>query len=77
MDSFYQNFSYLFANHWKLHSRRYYVFAEREVFWISALQMSGKSRNRFESLLGVWTNPVYKASWASLPAKQAVTVGFS
>ena len=39
--------------------------------------MSGKNRNRFESLLGVWTNPVYKTSWASLPAKQAVTVGFS
>ena len=39
--------------------------------------MSGKNRNRFESLLRVWTNPVYKASWASLPAKQAVTVGFS
>ena len=50
---------------------------EKEVFWISALQMSGKNRNRFESLLGVWTNPVYKTSWASLPAKQAVTVGFS
>ena len=39
--------------------------------------MSGKNRNRFESLLGVWTNPVYKTSWASLPAKQAVTVGLS
>ena len=25
-----------------------YVFAEKEVFWISALQMSGKNRNRFE-----------------------------
>ena len=36
-----------------------------------------KNRNRFEWLLGVWTNPVYKTSWASLPAKQAVTVGFS
>ena len=39
--------------------------------------MSGKNRNRFESLHGVWTNPVYKTSWASLPAKQAVTVGSS
>ena len=24
-----------------------YLFAEKEVFWISALQMSGKNRNRF------------------------------
>ena len=39
--------------------------------------MSGKNRNRFESLLSVWTNPVYKTSWASFPAKQAATVGFS
>ena len=55
-----------------------YVFAEKSlVFWISALQMSGKNRNRFESLLSVWTNPVYKTSWASFPAKQAATVGFS
>ena len=57
--------------------KRVYVFEEKEVFSISALQMSGKNRNRFESLLSVWTNPVYKTSWASLPAKQAVTVGFS
>ena len=54
-----------------------YVFEEKEDFWISALQMSGKNRNNFESLLGLWTNPVYKTSWASLPAKQAVTVGLS
>ena len=39
--------------------------------------MSGKNRNRFESLLGVWANPVNKTSRASLPAKHAVTVGFS
>ena len=39
--------------------------------------MSGKNRNRFESLLGVCANPVYKTSGASLPAKHAVTVGFS
>ena len=39
--------------------------------------MSGKNRNRLESPLGVWTNPVYKTSWASLAAKQAVTVGSS
>ena len=39
--------------------------------------MSGKNRNRFESLHGVWTNPVYKTSWAPLSAKQAVTVGSS
>ena len=49
----------------------------RAALWISALQMSGKNRNGFESPLGVWANPVYKTSWASLPAKQAVTVGFS
>ena len=39
--------------------------------------MSGKNRNCFESELGVWTKPVYKTSWASLPAKQATTVGSS
>ena len=39
--------------------------------------MSGKNRNRFESPLGVWANPVSKTSWASLPAKQAITVGSS
>ena len=54
-----------------------YVFVEKVVLWISALQMSGKNRNRFESPLSVWTNPVYKTSWASLPAKQAITVGSS
>ena len=54
-----------------------YVFAEKAVLWMSALQMSGENRNRLESPLGVWTNPVYKISWASLPAKQAITVGSS
>ena len=54
-----------------------YVFAEKAVLWISTLQMSGKNRNRFKSPLGVWTNPVHKTSWASLPAKQAITVGSS
>ena len=39
--------------------------------------MFGKNRNHLELPLGVWTNPVYKTSWASLPAKQAVTVGSS
>ena len=39
--------------------------------------MSGKNRNRFEYPLCVWTNPVYKTSWASLPAKQAIPVGSS
>ena len=39
--------------------------------------MFGKNRNRLESLLGVWTNPVYKTSWASLRAKQALTAGSS
>ena len=45
--------------------------------WISALQMPGKNRYRPESPLGVWTNSVCKTSWASLPAKQAITVGSS
>ena len=44
---------------------------------MSALQMSGENRNRLESPLGVWTNPVYKISCTSLPAKQALTVGSS
>ena len=39
--------------------------------------MFGKNRNRLELQLGVWTNPVYKTSWASLPAKQAVTASSS
>ena len=39
--------------------------------------MFGKNRNRLESPLGVWANPVYKTSWASLPAKQAITVDSS
>ena len=37
-----------------------YVFAEKAVLWISALQISGKNRDRFESPPGVWTNPVYR-----------------
>ena len=39
--------------------------------------MPDKNRNRLESPLGVWTNWVCKTSWASLPAKQAITVGSS
>ena len=54
-----------------------YVFVEKAVLWTSALQMSGKNCNCLELQLGVWTNPVYKTSWASLPAKQAITVGSS
>ena len=54
-----------------------YVFTEKAVLWMSALQMSGENRNRLESPLGVWTNPVYKISCTSLPAKQALTVGSS
>ena len=50
-----------------------YVFVEKAVFWISALQMSGKNRDHFESPLSVRTNPVYKNSWESLPAKQAIS----
>ena len=44
---------------------------------MSALQMSGKNRNRLEWQLSVWTNLVHKTSWTSLPAKQAITVGSS
>ena len=54
-----------------------YVFLEKGVLWISALQVSDKNRNRFELSHSVWTNPVYKTFWASLPAKQAITVGSS
>ena len=39
--------------------------------------MSGKNCNHLELQLSVWTNPVFKTSWASLPAKQAITVGSS
>ena len=39
--------------------------------------MFGKNRNRLESLLSVWTNPIYKTSGVSLPAKQAIAVGSS
>ena len=48
-----------------------YVFVENRVLRISVLQVCGKNRNRFELPHSVWTNPVYKTSWASLPAKQA------
>ena len=42
------------------------------------ISISGENRNRLEWPLGAWTNPgVYKGSWAPLPAKQAITVGFS
>ena len=71
-------FSSLFINHLEqVHSRLYMFLRKRRVSWMSALQISGENRNRFESPLGVWTNPVYKISWASLPAKQAITVGSS
>ena len=42
-----------------------YVFAEKAVLWISALQMSGKNRSRsdrFELPLGVWTYPIYNST---------------
>ena len=45
------------------------------MLWILALQMSGKNRNRYESPIGVWKNPVCKTSWTSLPVKQGITVG--
>ena len=68
-------FSSLFINHLEqVHSRLYMFLRKRRVLWMSALQMSGENRNRLESPLGVWTNPVYKISWASLPTKQAITV---
>ena len=71
-------FSSLFINHLEqVHSRLYMFLRKRRVSWMSALQMSGENRNRLESPLGVWTNPVYKTSWASLPAKQPITVGSS
>ena len=50
---------------------------EKAVLWTSALQISGKKRNPLESPFSVWTKPVYKTSWATLPAKQALTVGSS
>ena len=66
-------FSSLFINHLEqVHSRLYMFLRKRRVSWMSALQISGENRNRFESPLGVWTNPVCKISWASLPAKQAI-----
>ena len=52
-------------------------FVEKAVLWISALQVSENNHNHFELPLGVWTNLVYKTSWVSLPAKQAITVGSS
>ena len=79
-DSFYQSFSSLFANHLKLHSRRYMFLRKRRSFeyrHCRCLARIAIALNLDESLLGVWTNPVYKTSWASLLAKQAVTVGFS
>ena len=62
------------------HHTTVYVFAQKAGLWMSALHMSGKNRNCLKSPLGVWTNLVYKTSWASLPAKQqkqAITVGSS
>ena len=67
--------SSLFKNHTTV-----YVFAEKAGLWMSALQMFGKNRSCLKLPLGVWTNLVYKTSWASLPAKQqkqAITVGSS
>ena len=77
-DSFYQSFSSLFINHLEqVHWRLYMFLRKRRVLWMSALQMSGENRNCLESPLGVGTNPVYNISWASLPAKQPITVGSS
>ena len=62
------------------HHTTVYVFAQKAGLWMSALHMSGKNRNCLKSPLGVWTNLVYKTSWASLPVKQqkqAITVGSS
>ena len=39
-----------------------YVFVEKAVLWMSALQMSGKNRDRLESPLGSSKNPVCKTS---------------
>ena len=78
---FYQCLSSFFTHPWfrsyNSSFKKVYVFAEKAFLWISALQMSGKNRDHFESPLSVWTNPVYKTSWESLPAKQAITVSSS
>ena len=70
--SFYQSFSSLFANHLKLHSRRYMFLRKRRSFEYPHCRCLARIAIALN-----WTNSVYKTSWASLPAKQAVTVGFS
>ena len=45
-------------NHVKYHRQKAYGLLT--ACEISALQMSGKNRNRLESSLSLWTNPVYK-----------------
>ena len=57
--------------------KKVYVFAEKAAFRKLALQMSDKNCSCLKSPLGIWTNPVYKTCWASLTAKQAITVGSS
>ena len=54
-----------------------YVFAETAVLWILARCLARIVIALNRRSIGVWTNPVYKTSWASLAGKQAVTVGFS
>ena len=75
-DSFYQSFSSLFANHLKLHSIRYMFLRKR--------RSSGYRHCRCLARIAIALNRCsvygqiqFTTSWASLPAKQAVTVGFS
>ena len=53
MDSFYQSFSSLFTNHLDG-----ICFCGKGGLVNIGIAQSGKNRNRFESPLGVWTNPV-------------------
>ena len=57
MDNFYQSFSSLFT--FRSSFKTVSVFAEKTVLWISAqFQISDKNRDRLETPLGIWTNPV-------------------
>ena len=53
-----------------------YVFAEKAVLWISALDSLARMAVALNRR-SVLDKSSVKTSWASLPAKQAVTVGFS
>ena len=53
-----------------------YVFAEKAILWISALDSLARMAIALNRR-SVLDKSSVKTSWASLPAKQAVTVGFS